>query len=149
MNWTEAHDVIFCKEYLQEKLYKYKSKNQKAARLWKKVAYTLNHMNSPEFQVIPKSLKNRLHSLMQKYNRKMKQNPNMENATEVEILMLEIIEKRAYFNRQQNNSIENINQQLKKKYQDILKMLREQQEYLQTIILYQEQQNNFLLQLAS
>ena len=148
MNWTEAHDVIFCKEYLQEKLYKYKSKNQKAARLWKKVAYTLNHMNSPEFQVIPKSLKNRLHSLMQKYNRKMKKNPNMENATEVEILMLEIIEKRAYFNRQQNNSIENINQQLKREYQDILKMLREQQEYLQTI-LYQEQQNNFLLQLPS
>ena len=144
MNWTEAHDVIFCKEYL----HKYKSKNQKSARLWKKVACTLNHMNSPEFQVIPKSLKNRLHSLMQKYNRKTKQNPKMENATELEMLMSEIIEKKAYFNRQQNNSIENINQQLKREYQDILKMLREQQEYLQTI-LYQEQQNNFLLQLPS
>ena len=51
MTWTPAHDVLLCREILEEEPFKFKHGSQERGQHWDKIATSLNQMGKPRFLV--------------------------------------------------------------------------------------------------
>ena len=49
MNWTEEHDVVFCREIIFVNPFSAKKKSVQRSALWQRVADTLNSIKGPVF----------------------------------------------------------------------------------------------------
>ena len=49
MNWTEEHDVVFCREIIFVNPFSAKKKSVQRSALWQRVADTLNSIKDPVF----------------------------------------------------------------------------------------------------
>lgn len=97
MQWKPEHDAIFLREVLGSDLYSTRKGSSERGKIWSKIAEKLNEVSSCKFIGAPKSLRDRLKLLLQKYKQKIKSeeiasgiDPEM---TEIDVMLEEICEK--------------------------------------------------------
>ena len=70
MNWTEEHDVVFCREIIFVNPFSAKKKSVQRSALWQRVADTLNSIKDPAFFVDKRSVQDHIGVLVQRFKRK-------------------------------------------------------------------------------
>ena len=70
MNWTEEHDVVFCREIIFVNPFSAKKKSVQRSALWQRVADTLNSIKDPVFFVDKRSVRDHIGVLVQRFKRK-------------------------------------------------------------------------------
>ena len=70
MNWTEEHDVVFCREIIFVNPFSAKKKSVQRSALWQRVADTLNSIKDPVFFVDKRSVWDHIGVLVQRFKRK-------------------------------------------------------------------------------
>ena len=70
MNWTEEHDVVFCREIIFVNPFSAKKKSVQRSALWQRVADTLNSIKDPVFFVDKRSVRDHIGVLVQRLKRK-------------------------------------------------------------------------------
>ena len=68
MNWTEEHDVVFCREIIFVNPFSAKKKSVQRSALWQRVADTLNSIKDPVFFFVDKrSVRDHIGVLVQRF----------------------------------------------------------------------------------
>ena len=71
MEWTNKHDISFCREILLVIPFKAKPRTNQRGQLWNEIADCLNSLNEPKFSVTQRSVRDRFKLLSEKFKRKI------------------------------------------------------------------------------
>ena len=82
MDWTNDHDIIFCREIIAHDLYQYKQGSREHGACLDKIALILNELDEPWFKVDQRALRDRLKKLLGKYS---KSKNELEKASGIEV----------------------------------------------------------------
>lgn len=82
MEWTNDHDVMFCREVIAFELFSYKPGSKERGQCLDRIAESLNAISDPYFKVDQRSLRDRIKKLIKLYVTKRN---NEEKASGVEI----------------------------------------------------------------
>lgn len=94
MKWTDAHDVMLCREILLMRPYSFKPGTKESGSAWFSVASDLNTVQELKFTVNQKSVRDRTKLLLEHYNTRMREQENAsgsnDNPSEIDQLMCDI-----------------------------------------------------------
>jgi len=94
MKWTDAHDVVLCRELLLMKPYRFKPGTKDSGSAWTAVASDLNSITEVNFNVNQKGVRDRSKLLIDKFKRRMREEENssgtVQEPTEIDNLLEEI-----------------------------------------------------------
>ena len=93
MNWTEEHDVVFCREIIFVNPFSAKKKSVQRSALWQRVADTLNSIKNPGFFVDKRSVRDHIGVLVQRFKRKEAKELNESGISPTKIKLDEAIEQ--------------------------------------------------------
>ena len=71
MKWTDAHDVMLCREISLMRPYSFKPGTKESGSAWFSVASDLNTVQELKFTVNQKSVRDRTKLLLENYNTRM------------------------------------------------------------------------------
>ena len=97
MEWSEAHDILLCREIRFKEPYQHRKGSSDRGKVWSEIAESLNGSAEPTFKVTQRSVRERYNLLQAKYKKKMAAEESSTGTspvpTEVDILLEEITEK--------------------------------------------------------
>ena len=70
MDWTEDHDVLFCREVIASDLFTHKPGSRERGACLEKIANCLNSLEMPWFKVDQRSLRDRIKKLLAQFTKK-------------------------------------------------------------------------------
>ena len=71
MEWSEAHDVLLCREMLALNPFKAKRKTTQRSKMWETIAQNLELIDQPTFRVTVRAVRDRYSLLGRKYRKRM------------------------------------------------------------------------------
>ena len=97
MRWTEQHDILFCREILMVRPYQFKTGSKESGGAWSMISDDLNIIQELSFNTTQKSVRDRYRLLLDKYNKKNRQqlaaSGSVETETELDQLLRNIKEE--------------------------------------------------------
>ena len=72
MVWTDEHDIVFLREVLTERPYRYNKGSKESVNSWLKIEATLTNNRELRFFVSSKSLRDHLNYILRKQNKTLR-----------------------------------------------------------------------------
>ena len=95
MEWSEAHDVLLCREMLALNPFKAKRKTTQRSKMWETIAQNLELIDQPTFRVTVRAVRDRYSLLARKYRKRMQTEKKASGITpevsELDVLLEELI----------------------------------------------------------
>ena len=94
MRWSEAHDILICREILMIRPYQFKSGSKESGSAWSSVSEDLNSIQELTFTTSQKSVRDRYRLLLDKHVKKIRrqegESGSIEEETELDVLLQNI-----------------------------------------------------------
>ena len=94
MRWSEAHDILLCREILMMRPYQFKSGSKESGSAWSSVSEDLNSIQELTFTTSQKSVRDRYRLLLDKHVKKIRrqegESGSIEEETELDVLLQNI-----------------------------------------------------------
>lgn len=81
MEWSEAHDVLLCREMLALNPFKAKRKTTQRSKMWETIAQNLELIDQPTFRVTVRAVRDRYSLLARKYRKRMQTKKKVSGIT--------------------------------------------------------------------
>ena len=95
MEWSEAHDVLLCREILALNPFKAKRKTTQRSKMWETIAQNLELIDQQTFRVTVRAVRDRYSLLARKYRKPMQTEKKASGMTpevsELDVLLEELI----------------------------------------------------------
>ena len=97
MEWTEAHDVLLCREVRFKEPYTFRKGSNERGKVWSEISTSLNSCTELQFKVTQRAVRDRFTLIQAKYKKTNRADENSSGTsaviTEKDTLIEEITEK--------------------------------------------------------
>ena len=96
MEWTEAHDVLLCREIRFQDPFQHRKGSADRGKVWSAIAESVNSSVEPTFKVTQRAVRERFNNIQGKFKRKMAAEEGSSGTspvpTDTDVLLEEITE---------------------------------------------------------